>query len=409
MNQILVKYSFVPFLILGLIPILPFHLKPIGLIVALLFGLVSLFLTKRVLLSYLFFNNILLFLLYAISYLYSDDKLYSLKYLETSLPLVLFPLFFLFISKFDFNKNNWQKIEFIFYNTYVISSVIYAILIFVYIFHLGYFSHKVTYDLSMSWISAYFWGFQNHPIYISIFLGVAILILIKLVLESTKNRFWYVLVGIIILFALLFLSRKAVVFALIPTSFFLFFKLNKNKKIRNVFIIINILSVLVLVFVFPNSFNRFKKIGNIELNQPIDMKNSTSIRIGIYNCVFTQVKDAGFFGYGIGDVKDKLNDCYKIRAKPLVGQHLNTHSTYLNIWLSLGFVGLLLFIFFLARLLMLAIVNKNFLFFSLLLFYLIVFLFENVLDRQNGVLLFAFLINFYTFKHIIVLKRNNEK
>lgn len=267
---------------------------------------------------------------------------------------------------------------------------------------MGYFSGKVTYDLCISWIRAYFWGFQNHPIYISLFLGIAILFIIKLTIKSKNNKIWYLLSGLIIMAALLFLSRKGVLFALIPTSVFLFFKTNNSIKIRNYFISVSIVSLLTLVFVFPSSFNRFKEITTINTNNKLDIKNSTSIRIAIYDCVFSQVKDAGFFGFGIGDVKDKLNNCYKNNSKELANQHLNTHNAYLNIWLSLGFIGLLIFIYILFRLLLLAILKKDFLFLNVLIFFMITFLFENILDRQNGVILFASLINFYTYKHTVI-------
>jgi O-antigen ligase len=409
MKTKLINSLLIVFLLLGLIPLLPFYIKPIGIIAALALGIVVVIYKKGITFSFFFFNNILLFILYVVSCFYSDDKQYALKYIETSLPFILFPVFFLFISKLEISKQKWKQLENIFYNVYFIASTIYAIMIFAYIYHLGYFSGEVTYDLCISWLRAYFWGFQNHPIYASLFLGIAILFAIKLIIKSEKQRLWYVLGSLIIILALLFLSRKGIIIALIPTSFFLFFKLNQHTKIKNIFIIINIASVLTLVFIFPNSFERFKKINKIELNQPIDMKNSTSIRLGIYNCAFSQVQYAGFFGFGIGDVKDKLNNCYKVSAKPLVGQNLNTHNAYLNVWLSLGFIGLLIFAFFLYKLLLLAIINNDYLFLTILIFYALIFLFENILDRQNGVLLFAFLINFYTFKHIVISKNTSEK
>ena len=400
---------FIVFFMLGLMPLLPLRFNPIGLVAALILGIVVVIYKKKVSFSFLFFNNIILFLLYIIGHFYSDDKLYSLKYLETSLPLVLFPLFFLFISKLEITKNKWRELEYLFYKSYIVASTIYAIMIFAYVYHLGYFSSQVTYELSIFWLKEYFWGFQNHPIYISLFLGIAILFIIKLVVENKKLRLWGTIAGVIIMLALLFLSRKGILIALLPTSIFLFFITNQNKKIRNVFLSLGVFSLLSLIFVFPNSFNRFKEVATINISKPLDLENATSIRVAIYNCVFSQVQDAGFFGFGIGDVKDKLNDCYKINAKPLIDQNLNTHNVYLNIWLSLGFVGLLVFLYFLLRLLLLAIVNRDFLFLSILIFFLIIFLFENILDRQNGVLLFAFLINFYSYKNTIIKAQNKKQ
>ena len=161
MKSKLIKSLYLVFILLGLIPLLPFYYKPIGLILGLLISIIVFIYNKKITFSFLFFNNILLFLLYLISYFASDDKIYALKYIETSLPLLLFPLFFLFISSLKISIEKWQKLENLFYKSYVISSVIYSFLIFFYIYHLGYFSGEVTYDLCISWLRAYFWGFQN--------------------------------------------------------------------------------------------------------------------------------------------------------------------------------------------------------------------------------------------------------
>ena len=123
------KLFYIVFFILGLFPLLPFKFKPVGVVLSILLGLFILMKNKKIHFSKMYLNNSILFFAYIFSYFLSTDKIYAAKYIETSIPIILFPLFFLFISKTNFSKQIWNKIEMIFYKVFFISSVIYSILI----------------------------------------------------------------------------------------------------------------------------------------------------------------------------------------------------------------------------------------------------------------------------------------
>ena len=88
---------------------------------------------------------------------------------------------------------------------------------------------------------------------------------------------------------------------------------------------------------------------------------SEEIRAGIYFCSFTLIKESWLFGYGIGDVNDRLNLCYKDKIKSDVYQifHYNSHNQYLQVFLTGGFFSFLFFIIGLYHLLKTAISKKD--------------------------------------------------
>jgi hypothetical protein len=404
MERLFLKIIFLTF---GLIPILPFKLKPLGLFLGLLFGFYYA-IKKGIKFHKNFMYGPILFFLYGLSLIRSENLTFALKYIETSLSLVLFPLFFILISRLDINKNSFKKTELLFYKTYFISVLSYSILIFIYIYHLGYFEGKVTYDYCISYLGNYFWGFSNHAIYTSSFLIIALFFLPFILKSDKNNRLFYLFGSIMIVTALFFLARKGVILAGVVSFLFYIFKKIDNFNIKKLSIIVMVISFLMFTMVFPKSFSRFTEIFKKETySQKTDLTNSTSIRLAIYKCDIDLIKKSGLFGIGIGDVKDTLNTCFEKEAPMLLEKKYNTHNTYVNILIGLGWIGFLYFLYYIFFLLKTSIQTDDYVFEMIVLFFLIIFLFENVLDRQNGVLLFSLLTNFYIYKNLLV--NSNEK
>ncbi len=395
------------FFLFGLMPLLPFKYKSAGLVAGLIYG-IYLILDQNILKKIKFHKNFLygyiLFFIYLLSFFISENKIFALKYLETSLAFILFPSFFLLISGLNLNKTAWKKLEYIFYETYFISAIIYSILIFAYVYHLGYFHHRVTYDFSASYLSAYFWGFADHPIYSSMFLTMALFFNFKL----SKNKKIYHLIGtIIILSALFFLARKGVILAgLIAVIFYV--SKNFKPKIKYSLLTGIVITFIVLSIIFPENTARFSEIFKKDTySEKVDLSRSTSIRFAIYNCSADLIDSCGLLGIGIGDVKNALNKCFIKKYPVLKDSQLNTHNVYFNILIGLGWIGFGYFLYYLYALFKIALKNNDYFFAMIIVFFSIIFLFENVLDRQNGVILFNVLINLFTFKNTYFSNNNS--
>ncbi len=393
------KLVFVIFFLLGLFPILPFSLKPFTIVIAIIYGVYSFLKEKKVSFSKLHIISILLFFLCVISIIYSADKAYALKKLETTLSIVIVPVFFILISSINTKSKDVLKYETIFQITFYVSSILFCLIMFAYIWQLGYYNGQVTYDYSISYIEQMLWGFNEHPIYISIFLSISILFSFKL-FSNKGFRGLIILGNIILVWSLIFLSRKAILLGLLISFIFLINNYLKGLK-QKLLIILFIITGFIFSYVLqPSSFNRIKEVfESSTYTQAIDENNSTNLRLHIYKCTFQNIPDAGVFGYGIGDVKDVLLDCYQSTSSILVKWNYNTHNQYLNTILACGIIGLIIFLFILVKLLSYAYSKGDYLFLSILIFYLVVMMTENVLDRQNGIILYSLLINFYIFKN----------
>jgi O-antigen ligase len=336
-----------------------------------------------------FFITSALFFLFLISALLSNDISEGFKKIETMLSLLLFPLvFFIFLGG---SKLDYSKYKHIFFKTFFISNVLFSLLSF-YLFSI-YSSPKFSIKDASFFRSAVsdIPLIGDHPTYISIFLSIAILIGITFY-NFRKQRILYnilIAVGHLILTTLLILlMSKGVLIAL-----FIALCILLRRKIKRIYIF-SILILLLLGLVIPSANNRFKELLNNETYNTLNSENSTSIRVNILKCNYELIVNKPILGYGLGDVQGALDKCYSKKNYGFKIRKYNSHNQYVFIWLSVGLIGIFIFIFTIFYYFKTAWINEDYLMLSIIIFYSVVFLFENVLSRQSGVILFAFIINF---------------
>ncbi|RPD97513.1 O-antigen ligase family protein [Aureibaculum marinum] len=337
-----------------------------------------------------------LYLLYLLSLFFTTNFINIDKPLATRLSIIVFPLIFGLVgsSITEISKHQFQ----IFLSTYFIVSVVYCGLIVIYFYQLGFLSENVNINLYYSYLTNEMWYINQHPIYASMFIAIAVLFGLQLLFLVKK---WIyksgIFMGFIVLFAmLLFLSRKSVLLALIlAVTVYMVYQIKSRKHKK--YILFGIIAIGLLILAAPITQNRFKEVFNPKSYNKIENTNSTSIRFGIYKCAIENIMLKPIFGHGVGDVKNKLQSCYAKTSEVLLEDDHNSHNQYLSIWLCCGIVGLILYVGFLLFNFKKALQEKNILFFSLLLFFCILMLFENILERQSGVILFSLIVNFFAF------------
>ncbi|MDB4204900.1 O-antigen ligase family protein [Polaribacter sp.] len=172
-----------------------------------------------------------------------------------------------------------------------------------------------------------------------------------------------------------------------------------NKKRNQLVLLISFFALLFFILNFSPSLSKRVSLFNASLSLPSyeGELSSTQTRKEIYNCSFKLLKSNWIYGYGFGDVNDKLIICYSHVSKYLVDGEFNSHNQYLSILLGCGVFGLfttLLFLYFNYEIFKL---EKHYFFISVLLFYSIIMFVENILERQSGVILFSFFINLFSF------------
>jgi O-antigen ligase len=168
--------------------------------------------------------------------------------------------------------------------------------------------------------------------------------------------------------------------------------------------------VLGLVVLFPKVLKRFESITQVEFQfentNPInhfngEIKkenwNGLNTRIALWTCAVDEIKKRPLFGTGLGDVQNDLFKNYSSKNFYFaMERNYNCHNQYLDVLLSNGFVGLFVFLFLLGYLLLKSIKDKNGILFGMVLVFSLACLTENVLGRNQGVVLVSLFFSLMT-------------
>ena len=188
---------------------------------------------------------------------------------------------------------------------------------------------------------------------------------------------------------LIAIMSKGIIIALISALFSIWFlRLKGRGKAK---LLIALIAILFLILLIPKQNNRFYELIDKQSFEKIDINNSTNVRFHIFKASIQLIKESPIYGYGIGDVQNELDKKYVSMDLNLPRGKFNSHNQYLFICLNSGLVGLLIFLCSMFYIVAVAFLRKDYFFFGVVLFFLVAFLFENILSRQSGVILFSFL------------------
>ncbi|WP_157717103.1 O-antigen ligase [Formosa sp. Hel1_31_208] len=348
---------------------------------------------------------------YLVALTYTSDIPAALKRFETGASLLIAPLVF---SLFYFNQKGVfsEKVKLLFFKVLHWSNVVFMFIIGVFYIKIKYVDLQEDYGYFLSHLERRLPFLNDHPIYISIIFSVSILFSLHYILSkktTVKFNWTYGVSSILLLLMILFLSRRGVIMGLIISVLSIIVFSYKNNAKQIVTTTIGVLAVIcVLLFLLPQTNKRIGEMLNKTTYTAKNETNSTNNRLQIYKCAIDLIKEKPLFGYGIEDDRTELYQCYKENLYYLFELKFNTHNQYLSILMKVGIIGLLLFLWFLYYNLNLAIQTEDWLFVGVIIFFSIVMLFENILERQNGVMLFTFLINYFAFKNYLVVHESND-
>jgi len=128
-----------------------------------------------------------------------------------------------------------------------------------------------------------------------------------------------------------------------------------------------------------------------------------------WECCFKILEEnnAWILGVGTGDVSNYLLDCYQKKSFWGYLHKYNAHNEYLEEMVALGLFGLSLLLASFFFPLLYSIKIKNFYYVYFILIFMIVCLSETVLNRQNGIVFFAFFNSLLFFS--IYNEQNSKK
>ncbi len=161
-------------------------------------------------------------------------------------------------------------------------------------------------------------------------------------------------------------------------------------------------SVLIVTLLVAIGFSIFKSeikdryahINNYALprfDAPDEEFNELTLRLTIFKCATYIIKENLVFGTGVGDIMAELESVYRnVDFKFGYNNSYDPHNEYLRVCLSVGVVGLTLFLATLITVLIMALRSGDWLVVGFMIVFCASFLFESVLNRHNGIMIYAF-------------------
>jgi O-antigen ligase len=412
-QRVLWKYIKRPFLdlkgnrIIGLFwnsMIVGFGMLPIGIgtstpffIIAMFLGLVYLFKTNNginlkdlVFLSYpmLFFT-----LLISLSYTQNIDT--GLKQLERLFPLLFFPILFLFI------KENESIVRKIFYA--LLAGIIISFFINLYqafSISISVVENEIVFDPSISGGYSFMESFNHggshfvganfskkvHPSYIALYILTVLVFFYNRMGKQNK----IVVYPLLLIYLFFLASRASFVILIILFILHIFDVPGIKAKIKRAILLV-VLGVCFLG-INPRVHTFFNRMLDFTEKKNYNYTTSEQSRILIYKTCLKLIKDAPFFGYGIGDADDKLlfeyDNANYLKNKEL---KLNAHNQYFQTLLQVGLVGLF---FLVSPLIIVLYRKKNRYMLAMIVVFGGTLLFESMLVRYNGIVFFSIMIPF---------------
>jgi O-antigen ligase len=150
---------------------------------------------------------------------------------------------------------------------------------------------------------------------------------------------------------------------------------------------------------FANTIITFKPFSYEEYNT--QLVDSFNIRRDIWGCVVQVLgeKFTWLFGVGIDSMEQHLTPCYVTKLLDQRGEFYNPHNEYLETWLTLGLLGIVLFMLALIVPAIKRFGSHNYLYLSFLLLFAISSLTESTLGVQKGIIFYAFFNSLFAFHH----------
>ena len=415
-------------ILLGCFPILTFRMRSVLTIIWGVFGVYIFFKqNKKLKYNTEFSIFVIPYLLILLSLFYSTNIEYGLGMLTKMLSFVIFPLVFYLNRDFFLKKHIYKIFDFfsisvlilvlfqigkVFYNYDFISSSLTLQEIksngFISITEIAI--EKVE-QIKLRRFRNYIIEISNtHSTYQGLWICLTIFYLGLKSFVSEKKVITIISVILIAIFILwLYLISARMPFLALVVSLILviiiFSKFSLKKKV-----IVSLIPLLVLIVLlsFHNPFSiRVKEYYNTgfsilgESSGPGEF-NSSNVRNGVYYCDIKLIKEVPFFGVGLGDVQDNLNDCYQenINSKVYKWHTYNTHNQYAFFWIASGILGLISFLALICINFFNSFKKKNILLFYLTSITTMVFFTENILQRSDGVVFYCFFIGLLFFNKL---------
>lgn len=185
----------------------------------------------------------------------------------------------------------------------------------------------------------------------------------------------------------------------------------KKKKLLQLGIVaVSVAAVgIILMSFFPKTVNRFRELAytnfdythkgaesHFDVEVTGDQWNGANIRLAVWSCGWEVIRQHPVFGVQLGDKVAELMKVYKARHFDFAyDSRRNMHNNFLDIWASLGTVGLFIFLYgFLFKPVRQSIKTNDIIGLFVIAAFMLAFVTETYFDRSMGNFMFGFFIAF---------------
>jgi O-antigen ligase len=345
------------------------------------------------------------YILQLVSVFFSVDQARGFRLLELRIPLLMFPLSFGLIIVTDQLKHRIMLLY-----AFVTTLAALACIVFAYSIYLKTGDSGFLYNDSLSE------AIKKQSVYFAFMVNIAIFAYVYLLVKRTflLQYKWWIFLNIAFLLVIhfmlasrmeiSFLYSSAVVFAL---YYFIFYR---KKVVAGIALVTGlILAAVLFVSLFPKTINRFNELrysqfkfesnsveSHYNMQLTPDQWNGFNIRLAIWNCGWEICKEKPVFGVSIGDKDEALLKKFKEKGFNFgIRTNKNMHSNYLDVFASMGIIGLIVFISGFLLLPFIKCVSYKDVWGALVVIDLgLSFITETYFDRSMGCILVGFLVSF---------------
>lgn len=351
----------------------------------------------------LFLLPIVLYFLYVIWVIFSEDSVTSFSEVIKRYPLLLLPVGFLIIDNKK-SKKNLQFVLSVFLAACLVASLVcYGNAAF------NIISNQTIYYPGLDRQSYYFsyYGLVHilniDPIYLSMYYNLALVIVIH---TSVIRKLWLriAIESYLALFVVMIASKIGVITLIVLLFTFIIM------RFRKVWVSLMISAFLVLSFgfaIYKLSFlrERFIVSTQFDFSEPNgEVWNSVTLRLAIWTCAIDAIKKRPLMGYGTGDGQSALereyaerNFVWGLAYKQYAVSRYNAHNEFFAVALELGVLGLILLSSMIVWPLVSFLKGRYFLALGFIIIVLLSFCIESVLYRHKGIFFFSYFYSFFTF------------
>ena len=237
-----------------------------------------------------------------------------------------------------------------------------------------------------------------HPSYYACYMTFSLFLLLFFLADSwhkLKNFQRYsgiLLSGYFLLFILVLSARMEILasFILFPISFLVFMIKRKQLMMGLLIMLVALVTVSSIAWLLPSTKMRIQTALN-GLFYSDQSNTAPDIRLQIWGSSIDVIKEKIIFGQGTAGALPKMLVQYEMKNYTIAKEkELNIHNQYLETTVALGLLGLIILLgnflipFFLAWR------KKQFIYLFFLALFALAILTENMLERQQGVIFYAF-------------------